>query len=165
MASLGHVAVGMALGRAHARERPARWMLAFSLLALAPDLDVITFALGVPYEHALGHRGASHALLVALAGALAALAPSEHRARAGALGVIAVASHGLLDAATTGGLGVALLWPFDDARYFLPARPIPVAPIGAGMLSRRGLYVLGVEAALFAPLLLYALWPRRGPAE
>ena len=163
MASLGHVAEGLAAGRLHASERPWPAMLGFSALSLLPDLDVVAFAFGVPYEHPLGHRGASHSLLVALAlGALCvplARAPAR-RLRLGLLAAGVAASHGLLDTLTDGGLGAALLWPFDDARLFAPLRPIPVAPIGAGMLSARGLYVLAVEALMFAPLLLYALWPR-----
>jgi inner membrane protein len=83
----------------------------------------------------------------------------------GLLTLVAVGSHGLLDAMTTGGLGAALLWPLDDTRYFLPLRPIPVAPIGAGMLSRRGLYVVAVELLLFLPFWAYALWPRRRAAR
>ena len=139
MASLGHIAVGLAAGRAHASERPLAWMIGLSLLSLAPDLDVVAFAMGIPYEHAFGHRGASHALLVGLLGAGCALVPGPHRARAGIIGVLVLTSHGLLDAMTTGGLGAALLWPFTEARYFAPIRPIPVAPIGAGMISLRGL--------------------------
>lgn len=138
-----------------------RWMGAFTLLSLAPDLDVIGFSFGIPYEAALGHRGASHSLLVGLLGVACALAPGPERWRAGLLGALVLTSHGVLDAMTTGGLGVAFFWPFDDARCFLPIRPIPVAPIGRGMASLRGLYVLGVEALLFSPFLLYALWPCR----
>ena len=136
-------------------------MLIFSAFSLAPDLDVIAFALGIPYEDPFGHRGASHALLAALFGAVLALHRGTDRARAGVLGVLVVASHGLLDSMTTGGLGPALFWPFTDARYFAPLRPIPVAPIGPGLLSARGLYVIAVEAMMFSPLLAYALWPRR----
>ncbi len=43
---------------------------------------------------------------------------------------VATASHGLLDMFTNGGLGVALFWPFTDARYFFPVRMIDVSPIG-----------------------------------
>jgi inner membrane protein len=166
MASLGHIAVGVAAGRLQRPERPLAWMTGFSALSLGPDLDVVAFALGIPYEHAFGHRGASHALLVGLIGAFCALVPGERRdrIRAGLLGVLVLASHGVLDAMTTGGLGAALLWPFGDARYFAPWRPIPVAPIGAGMLSMRGLYVLAYEALLFSPLLAFGLWPRRSGA-
>ncbi|AUX41200.1 uncharacterized protein SOCE26_026100 [Sorangium cellulosum] len=56
---------------------------------------------------------------------------------------------------------MALLWPWSDERFFAPARPIPVAPIGLGILSARGLRVMAFEAVAFAPLFLYALWPRR----
>jgi len=72
-----------------------------------------------------------------------------------------VASHGLLDALTNGGRGIALLWPFTNARYFAPWRPIPVAPIGLRFLSSRGLHVALVELALFSPLFVYGLWPRK----
>jgi hypothetical protein len=36
---------------------------------------------------------------------------------------LATASHGVLDATTNGGLGVAFFSPFDNRRYFLPWRP------------------------------------------
>lgn len=167
MASLGHVAVGVAAGRLYSGRADWRSMVGFSALSLAPDLDVIAFALGIPYAHPFGHRGASHAIGVAVVlGLTCALWPRERRQRirAAAIGIAVAASHGLLDAMTTGGLGIALLWPFTDARYFLPWRPIPVAPIGAGMFSLRGLYVLGVEALLFSPLIALGLWPRRASA-
>lgn len=57
-----------------------------------------------------------------------------------------IASHGLLDAMTTGGLGVAFWSPFSNERYFLPCRVIRVSPIGvAPFLSQRGLEVLRSE--------------------
>ena len=66
-------------------------------------------------------------------------------------------SHGLLDTLTDGGLGCALLWPFDLTRYFAPWRPIPVAPIGLDFLSLSGLVVSLTELVLFLPLILFAL--------
>ena len=38
------------------------------------------------------------------------------------------ASHGLLDAMTDGGPGVAFFAPFANRRYFLPWTPIRVSP-------------------------------------
>ena len=56
---------------------------------------------------------------------------------------IVTASHGILDAMTDGGLGVAFLAPFDNSRYFFPWRPVMVSPIGvAPFFSRYGLNVL-----------------------
>ena len=163
------MAVGMALGRYEAGgvspRRLAAAMTLFSLLALLPDADVVAFRLGIPYSAPWGHRGASHSLVfaagVALLAAGVARALRAPAARWGALTFVAVASHGLLDALTHGGLGAALLWPFSQARLFAPMRPLPVAPIGAGMLSARGLYVVMVEFICFLPFWAYALWPRR----
>src|SRR5690349_1919698 len=102
MAGLGHVAVGMAAGRWIAQREDARaWrpMLAFSVLSLAPDADVIAFALGIPYEAQLGHRGASHSLVIAIAlGLMAALFVSpDARTRwtRVAIAIAVAASHGL----------------------------------------------------------------------
>jgi len=169
MASFGHVAVGMALARFRATDAPLRRlaprMLVYAALALLPDADVIAFALDIPYAATWGHRGASHSLflaaLVALGVAAMARAVRGPALSAGLLTFVAVGSHGPLDAMTTGGLGAALLWPFEHARHFFPWRPIPVAPIGAGMLSARGVYVVAMEVLLFLPLWAYALWPRR----
>ena len=56
------------------------------------------------------------------------------------------ASHGILDAFTNGGLGVALLSPFDNGRYFFPWTPIEVSPIGVrAFFSAWGLGVLKSE--------------------
>ncbi len=163
MATVGHVAVGLAAGRAYQHGRPPSWTAAalWSGLALLPDADVIGFALGVRYEDPWGHRGASHSLAFAIAlGLLIGLAAGRFKgpaARTAFFAGIALGSHGFLDTLTDGGLGCALLWPFDLTRYFAPWRPIPVAPIGLGMLSPYGAIVVLVELAVFSPLLLFAL--------
>ena len=166
MASVGHVAVGIAAARAFQRAgRPPTWRsaLSWSALSLLPDADVIGFSLGVRYGDPWGHRGATHSLAAAvMAGAAVGLvAPRFDRPfRRTALFAIAVlASHGLLDTLTDGGLGAALLWPFDLTRSFAPWRPIPVAPIGFAFLSPRGLMISLTELVLFAPLLMYGLRP------
>lgn len=59
---------------------------------------------------------------------------------------IACASHVLLDAMTNGGLGVAIAWPFNQHRYFLPFRPIEVSPVSiSGFFSEWGLRVIYSE--------------------
>ena len=140
-------------------------MVCWSALALLPDIDVAGFLRGVPYGAPWGHRGATHSLTFALAGAVAVALGVRWRgrpfARAVVFASIVLASHGLLDAMTDGGLGAALLWPFSLTRYFAPWRPIVVAPIGADFFTLYGATVAASEVVLFAPLLLYALWPRR----
>jgi inner membrane protein len=173
MASIGHVAVGMAAGRHLARHagmaNAIGPMIVLSALSLLPDADVVGFAAGVPYGAPFGHRGASHSLLVAaVVGVAAMIAAATWRParelgalRVGLTVALVVATHGVLDAMTDGGKGVALFWPFSTQRFFLPWRPIPVAPIGVGMLSARGLYVALVELVEFAPLVAYALLARK----
>jgi hypothetical protein len=50
--------------------------------------------------------------------------------------------------------------PFSLERYFAPWRPVPLAPIGLDFLSARGMRLAAVELVAFAPLFVYALWPR-----
>jgi inner membrane protein len=173
VASLGHIAVGMAAARFVRRGQPTRFHLASAMviwsgLSMLPDADVIAFRLGIPYGAPFGHRGASHSLafafVVALIAALVARVGRLPAARVGLVALVVVASHGLLDTLTDGGHGVALLWPLSNARLFAPWRPIPVAPIGRAFFSHDGLEVALTEIVLFAPCILYALWPRRTPA-
>lgn len=146
------------------RELPReRIAVALGVAAAAPDLDVIAFALGVPYQHALGHRGFSHSLLAAaLVGGGVALLATWDRERIqrhlGALllgGFLAVASHGLLDAATDAGRGIGFFVPFSNERFLLPWRPIETASVNpARFFSARGLEVLLSEIRwVWLPLL------------
>ena len=149
-----HAAAAVALGQVYARdEQPARFWLLSALCAVLPDADVVGFAFRVRYADALGHRGLSHSLAAAFALGLAvallffrdAGTWSRRWWSLAAYFAAVTASHGLLDALTDGGLGVAFFAPFDNSRYFFPVRPVEVSPIGAGFFSRRGLAVLASE--------------------
>lgn len=141
------LAIGLGLGR---RIVSGRLLAAGAVASLLPDADVVGFRLGIPYAAELGHRGFSHSLLLAAGCALVGAAlhrPLRARAlTAFSFLFVAMASHGLLDAFTNGGLGVALLWPWSDARHFAPVRPIEVAPFAISrLLSPRGATVLASE--------------------
>jgi inner membrane protein len=162
--AFGHALFASALG-ASVRARGAVIATA-AFCAVAPDCDVLAFRFGIPYEAALGHRGFTHSLAFALllGSAAALLLRSALRAEARplaptlALLVLATASHGMLDALTDGGLGVAFFSPFDSTRYFLPWRPIAVSPLGVGrFFSGRGLAVVQSEA-IWIGLPSLALW-------
>jgi inner membrane protein len=163
MASLGHVAVGLAAARMYGDGHRPHWRsaVAWSALSMLPDADVIGFSLGVRYEDPWGHRGATHSLafavVVALAAGLMARWFKRPRLRTALFAAIVLATHPLLDTLTDGGLGCALFWPFDLTRYFSPWRPIQVAPIGLAFLSPYGAIVALSELILFLPLFLFAL--------
>jgi inner membrane protein len=146
------------------RTSSVRAMVAWSLLSLLPDIDVVGFLFGVEYGDPWGHRGATHSLTLAVAAGLAiGLAAGRFGRpplRTGIVASVVLASHALLDTLTDGGLGCALLWPFDLTRYFAPWRPIPVAPIGLDFLSVYGGMVFIAELLLFAPAIAFALWRR-----
>ena len=168
MASIGHIAVGMAFGRAFSRDRTIsrRAMIAFSVVSMWPDLDVIGFSFGVHYGDPWGHRGATHSILLALvAGALSFAVAKRFGlpvARTVIFTAVVALSHGLLDTMTYGGgLGCALLWPFSTHRFWAPLRFIPIAPIGLGVLSPVGIHVMMAELLIFLPFWAYALMPRR----
>ena len=136
-----HAVVPIAIAVAAGPKRmPTPVAAAGAVLAMVPDADVIGFGLGTEYADTWGHRGATHALAFALL-VTAALAVVWRQARAPlafAFLFLATASHGLLDALTDGGLGIALFWPVDNARHFAPFTPIRVSPIGADFFSARG---------------------------
>jgi inner membrane protein len=171
--ALTHAAVGLALAPVLGRPgAPRRLWLLGALAAAAPDLDVIGLRLGVDYGALLGHRGLSHSLFFAalLAAALLRAGPSFPRGRAWLYLFAAIASHGLLDMATDGGLGIALFAPFSSARLFFPFRPIRVSPLGVNaFVSARGAAVLESEALwVWLPAATLALvssrahgWPNR----
>lgn len=148
MASIfGHLAAGYTIGKmVHWK---SSWKLLFlaSLSAFLPDIDVIGFPLGIPYEHPLGHRGFTHSIVFALLwGVAVSFLFRRHRFRAFAVIFLSTLSHPFLDAMTSGGLGVAFFAPFNNERYFFPFRPIRVSPIGVdAFLSHRGLTVIYSE--------------------
>jgi len=167
MPSVGHIAVGLAAARARRPpagiRRPA-WAALLVVCSCLPDLDVIAFRFGIPYAAPFGHRGAVHSLaFAAICGLLIGLVGRAMNLPAlslGMTGALVMASHGILDTLTDGGLGIALLWPFSNARYFAPWRPIPVAPIGASLFAARGIHLMLHECVLFSPFFVMGLWPR-----
>jgi inner membrane protein len=152
-----HAIVGFAISAAApAAGTRTRVALAAALCAVVPDVDVLTLSMGVRWGHVLGHRGLTHSLLfAAVLAALVVAVAFRGRARGGGyvrLWLVlfaATASHGILDAMTDGGIGVAFLAPWDRTRYFLPWRPIPVSPIGfERFFSARGLQIMQAEVLL-----------------
>jgi len=131
------------------------------VLTILPDIDVVGFAAGVRYGSPLGHRGFTHSLLFAALAALTANAIVRGDRRSLLYLFLCAASHGLLDALTNGGMGVALLSPFSNRRYFFPWTPIRVSPIGGRFFSPRSLSVLASELRwVWMPMIALALTGR-----
>ena len=139
MASIfGHALSAIALSNAHKKYRASfKFILLAVICAILPDADVLAFKFGIPYESQWGHRGFTHSITFS-AGTAIIIWLFFYRKKnfLSSLGIILsfsviTLSHPLLDAMTSGGKGVALYWPFNNERIFLPWRPIKVSPIGA----------------------------------
>jgi inner membrane protein len=100
---------------------------------MAPDLDWFVAFVNVHKNPLFNHRGAAHSLFAALLIAAAVLVfgfPKAHRrGRIWLCLTLAAVSHGLLDACTSGGVGVALFLPFSHSRWACVWQPIQVAPL------------------------------------
>jgi inner membrane protein len=128
-----HAAVGLGLGKLVMPGRmPAQFWLLAGVLPMVPDCDGFSHA---AYGSIWGHRGFTHSLSFALALGLvvAALTFWYLRVRFRLLWTFlfaATASHGVLDALTTGGEGIPFFWPLS-ARRDGPYGPIHWPDIGA----------------------------------
>jgi len=151
--AFSHAIVATAIGKVAEPKQVPWWYWGLgAVLSAVPDLDVIGFHFGVRYGDVMGHRGFTHSLFFAvlLAGfvSIAFLGQSQISCwRLFFYLFLATASHGVLDAMTNGGLGMAFFSPFSNARYFFPFRPIKVSPIGVGrFFSAKGLDMVRSEA-------------------
>lgn len=152
--AFSHAVVGLAIGSCMYRpDVPKQTWVVGAFCSVFPDIDVIGFRFGVHYGDFWGHRGFTHSFVFAalLAGVVTFVAfrdaiPSVGRWYLWTYFFLATASHGLLDAMTDGGLGVAFFAPFDNHRYFFPWRPIRVSPIDVGkFFTERGIAVMESE--------------------
>lgn len=171
--AFSHAVAGLAIGTAFRRpEQAARFWLLGVAGAVIPDLDGLGFWLGVPYDSVLGHRGFTHSLaFAALFASVAMLAFDDRvagtRRRVWLYLFLATVSHGVLDAMTSGGLGVAFFAPFVNERYFLPWRPILVSSMSPRrFFTARGLAIIvneivwvWIPSIIFAAIMILARRP------
>lgn len=134
-----HAAVGIGFGKilTHRKVKLQFWILT-AICPLIPDLDAIGYKIGIPYGHFFGHRGFFHSIFFALIIAFFItkffLWKEKFYSRQSIILTLyfylLIASHGILDAFTDGGFGIALFAPFNNSRYFFPWAPIKVSPLG-----------------------------------
>ena len=164
--AFSHAVAAAAIGAVFARRGwPLRFWVLGAACAILPDADVIGVPLGIPFGSPFGHRGVSHSLLFAAALAAVVVPLGFRRMPDGVSSprlwlyfFLAAASHGVLDALTNGGPGIAFFAPFDNTRYFFPIRPVVVAPIGIRpFFSEWGLRVIESELIwIWLPSLIFA---------
>lgn len=154
---------------------PVALLLFGILFSVVPDFDVVAFKLGIPYEDDYGHRGFTHSIVFGFFLSLFAIT-AKRFFKASAISIflflfVSIISHGVLDAMTTGGLGVGFWIPWDSERIFFQFRPIRVSPIGLkNFLTERGWIVFQSELRwVWLPVSIFTvigfgirkLWTRR----
>ena len=136
---LAHTFIAGAACKSFVKEKnPLRYWRIAVVCSVIPDADVLGFRFGISYGAFFGHRGFFHSIVFAWIIAFFAVLffVRNYRLFSGKwwryvlFFFIIGASHGILDAFTDGGLGIALLSPFTSERFFFPWTPIPVSPIG-----------------------------------
>jgi inner membrane protein len=152
---ISHAVFASGLGAAGSpgARMPVRYWVTVAIIAVLPDLDVVVYPLGLNAPHILGHRGITHSLpFAAVFSAFVVWLVFRDVAwrpvwlRLWVVFFAAMASHGVLDAMTNGGQGIAFFAPFSDARWHFPWQPILVSPIGVkAFFSIDGLRVLRNE--------------------
>ena len=164
MATIGHVAAGVALAGMRSPRPSALFVAVVAAVAMLPDIDFL-----LPIDH----RGPTHSVAfaavvgVVAAGALRAL--RRPYAAAALLAAAAVMSHIGLDLVTAHA-PVKMLWPFSGAEYSLDAVLLPAAPTDDALFTLRGAALLLVEilwsaAIVAAGWFIGALRRRRGRAS
>ena len=152
--AFSHAIVALAMGKAF-QNKELSWRELFlgALCSVVPDFDVIGLYLGIQYGDMWGHRGLSHSIVfAALLGASFVAVWYRGKdmlamTRLFLYFFLCTLSHGVLDAMTNGGLGVAFFSPFDTTRYFFPVRPVLVSPIGVSeFFGEYGVRILASEA-------------------
>jgi len=116
------------------REKRKQIIFIAIFLTILPDIDVIGLRLGVPYLHLFGHRGFTHSITFAI---IVSLLMAWFVVKNSSLSLkpiwlyffLSAVSHGLLDAMTNGGHGIAFFSPFSNERFFFYTQPIDVSTL------------------------------------
>ena len=172
---IAHGLAAVIIGKSFIKKKqPTGFWCSIVLCSLLPDIDVIGFRFGIAYGDFWGHRGFTHSLVFAFIVGLVVgflfyrrlSIASPDWWRYVALYSAITASHGIFDAMTNGGLGIAFFAPFDNGRYFFPWTPVQVTRVGFhNFFSLKGFRILVSEGIyILVPIIVASFifgWGRR----
>ena len=161
------IAASSAYGFSHGKQT-AKLVLLSITCSILPDADVVGYHwLYIPSYSFFGHRGFFHSPFFAALLSIVIVcifyrkevAFSKQWWKYVLYFFVIGSSHGLLDAMTNGGNGIALLSPITNNRYFFPWTPIEVSPLSMkSFLSQRGISVLISELIwIWVPLFVIVI--------
>ena len=118
MASIfGHAIVGYTVSKIISNNNSKLLLVLAIASTILPDIDVLTFNFGIPYEAPFGHRGFTHSIFFAMLWATLIIFffAKFNRVIWWLVMFLSTISHGILDAMTSGGRGVGIFIPFPLA--------------------------------------------------
>ncbi|MBA2650373.1 MAG: metal-dependent hydrolase [Legionella sp.] len=148
-----HAITAFTLSECSMQKNSAKLWFIGVFCSVIPDIDTLAFKFGIPYETMFGHRGFTHSIFFALTLSVTIVLIffrehpffSKKTITLVLFFFICTMLHGILDAMTSGGKGVAFLAPFSNERIFSPFHPITVSPIGVRFFSEQGIAVIQSE--------------------
>ncbi len=172
---ISHAVIGLAIGAAISTRNHQGSLIWMSVLASSfPDIDGLSFLFGIPYKSLFGHRGFFHSIFFAflLSNILIYFGLPNVKLFAQrwfyyeTIFFLITLSHGILDAMTAGGMGVAFFSPFSNKRYLFPWKPLIACPLTIrDFFSEWGKIVAINEfICIWIPsfiILLFSLWLKR----
>ena len=114
MASIfGHAIVGYTVSKIISNNNSKLLLVLAIASTILPDIDVLTFNFGIPYEAPFGHRGFTHSIFFAMLWATLVIFvfAKFNRVIWWLVMFLSTISHGILDAMTSGGRGVGFFIP------------------------------------------------------
>jgi inner membrane protein len=161
MSPIGHSLVGAAIGVVVLpREMPpckqACILAVFVVLANLPDVSIL-FSQGYTIGHSLFVNLGFCIFAIITLRSLHSFFPQATSWRLIAGGSMCCLSHLLLDSFYNHGVGVAVLWPFSNARLALPMPWFGHWPVSPPFLTWETLRISAVEFFIYSPVLIVAM--------
>lgn len=155
---------GAAYGLSQDRRISTKFIVLSTFCQWIPDIDTLTYLVGIDGLHPFGHRGMAHSFVFAALVAFMVMhwGYRHLRAERQQWGMMygwffcMTALHGIFDGMTQTTQGVAYFWPFDSTRYVLPWQPLMDVPIAWSALQGPLWQAILVEMKFFGILL--AVW-------
>jgi hypothetical protein len=163
MTQVGHALTGAAIGvlclpRGSSATHKAFHIAAFALLANLPDLPFPGWSHD---RYEISHSLFVNALLISLAAAGLIVMPRARASLGGwpvaTAGALAWLSHLLLDTFYNHGGGLAMFWPFSEARLALPIAWFSIVQGPPFPITPATWRVYAIEFAAYLPALLLAI--------
>ena len=153
MATVGHIAAGIAIAQAGGGRRDYLAVAVVTAASVSPDIDLV---------FGINHRGPTHSIgfaaIVALVVALVLRLSSHPTPRGTAiLCFVAVLSHIALDFLTVSS-PIAALWPITSVEFKFAHPILPSVPLDDRIATLRGLVNAATEMAWSAMLIAAGVW-------